>query len=902
MNTAPADSLLCPACGGLRDPSLGDALCARCLLDAALSPESIEGMFPDDEYPATTFTRRRVGRYWLTGEIARGGAGIVYRAWQDDLGREVALKMLTQERLETKEARERFRREAELMAGLDHPGILPVYEVGEHEGLPYYSMKLADGGNLAQRIAALHGRYREIAELLASIARAVAYGHERGVLHRDLKPSNIVVDAAGRCLLTDFGLARRIEVDSTLTGVDALIGTPRYVAPEVLTTAGADLTASADVYGLGAILYELLTGQPPFAELAPLQILQQIAARRPIAPRRIDAKIPAGLEAICLRCLEKRPGDRYPSATAFAEALEQWQRGSPASLGSRLRALTRGDLPSRRRAWAWGALASALVMAAAAALLFEHYGEYWMTPDPRVARRTLAVLPADLPHPPPAELIAVRAISDKLRGIHALGVLPADDVLRHAQRQGFPQPSLLRGIDLGAFVQVKVRADGPHSPTRVRALDALRQEIIWQGETRDGNIEEMAQHLRAALEARQRRPPPEARVPRAALAADLRGAALFLRLEARSNDAAIEAFQQAIAIDPGFALAHADLSVAYTQRAKRFGGASFWNDTAISEAERATSLDPSSASAWDSLALAYFYRGWLKRAIATYRRASALGAPEDFMLGILEYGSGRFDDSFRLLRQHLEFSARTTSDLYWAAEPLIAVGEIDAGERWMRAAIAAEPHSGKRRLMEAEVARYRGDFARCRVLAEPLEPDLVSGGTASANDYARICAEQQHDWTGALRLLQHELQHYASGTGDIYLDNPLLERAVLLRQLGRDAEAVRVLVEAKGREQAAIDSGSEFFGPFLRMAAILRMQGDTHGAYRMLDQATSRGLTSNARTEGYYEFLPFQGDARFAAWQEASRAKVAAMRQHIQRMLKQPGYQPTAAEAAPRGV
>lgn len=899
MNTAPADSLRCPACGSLRDSSLPDALCARCLLDAALSPESVEGAFPDDEYPATTFTRRRIGRYWLTGEIARGGAGIVYRAWQDDLGREVALKMLVQERLETKEARERFRREAELMAGLDHPGILPVYEVGDHEGLPYYSMKLADGGNLAQRIAALHGRHREIAELLASIARAVAYGHERGVLHRDLKPSNIVIDAAGRCLLTDFGLARRIKVDSTLTGVDVLIGTPRYVAPEVLTTAGADLTAAADVYGLGAILYEMLTGQPPFAELTPLQILQQIAARRPIAPRRIDAKIPAGLEAICLRCLEKRPGDRYSSAAAFAEALEQWQRGAP-SLGRRLQALTQGALPSRRRAWAWGALASVLVMAAAAALLFEHYREYWSTPDPRVATRKLAVLPADLPHPPSIELAAVRAISSKLQEMHALDVLPADNVLRHAQRQDFPQPSLLRGIDLGAFVQVKVRSDGPHSPTRVRALDALRQEIIWQGE--DGNIDELARQLRGALEARQRRPPPEARVSRAALAADLRGAALFLRLEARSNDAAIEAFQQAIAMDPGFALAHADLSVAYTQRAKRFGGASFWNDTAISEAERATSLDPSSASAWDSLALTYFYRGWLKRAIATYRRASALGAPEDFMLGILQYGSGHFDESFGLLRQNLEFSAHTTSNLYWAAEPLIAAGEINAGERWMRAAIAAEPHPGKRRLMEAEIARYRGDFRHCRELAGPLEPDLVSGGTASANDYARICAEQQHDWTGALRLLQHELQHYASGTGDIYLENPMLERAVLLRQLGRDAEAARALVEAKGREQAAIDSGSEFFGPFLRMAAILRMEGDTDGAYRMLEQATSRGLTSNARTEGYYEFLPFRGDARFNAWQKASRAKVAVMRQQIQRMLKQPGYQPTVAAAATRGL
>jgi tRNA A-37 threonylcarbamoyl transferase component Bud32 len=894
MNTAPTRNLHCPSCGSLRDPSLPDALCACCLLDAALSSENIEEISPDDEHPAGTFTRRRIGRYWLTGEIARGGAGIVYRAWQDDLGREVALKMLAQERLETKEARERFRREAELMAGLDHPGILPVYEVGEHEGLPYYSMKLAEGGNLAQRIAALHGRHREIAELLASIARAVAYGHERGVLHRDLKPSNIVIDAAGRCLLTDFGLARRMRVDSTLTGVDALIGTPRYVAPEVLTTVGADLTAAADVYGLGAILYELLTGQAPFSELTPLQILQQVATRRPTAPRRIDAKIPAELETICLRCLEKRPGDRYPSAAAFAAALERWQRGSPSRLGRRLQALTQGALPSRRRAWAWGALASLIVVAVAATLVFEHYAEYWSTPDPRIATRTLAVLPADLPHPSPAELAAARTLSSKLQGIRALDVLPFDAVLRQAQERDFPQSAVQRGGKLGAFVQVKVRVGSAGPSLRARAVDGLRQEILWQGAA--ASVGDLVERLRPVLESRRRHPPPEAQVPREALAADLRGAELFVRFESGANDAAIEAFQQAIAADPKFALAHVDLSAAYTQRAKRFGGAAFWNDTAIQEAERAINLDPSLPAGWDSLALAYYYRGWLKRATATYRHAGALGAPADRMLALLAYGSGHFDESFRLIHKDQEFSARGADGFYWIAQPLIAAGEIDAGERWMRIAIAAEDDADKRQLMEAEIARYRGDFTRCRKLAEPLDPDLVSGGTASANDYARICAEQQHDWAGALALLQHEIRHYAQGTGDLYLDDPLLEQAVLFRQLGRNAEAAPLIAAARRKEQAAIDGGQEHFGPYLRMAAILRLEGDQDGAYRMLDTATAHGLTSNARTDGYYEFLPFHGDARFAAWQKASRAEVATRRQRIEAMLKQPDYQAFAKE------
>jgi hypothetical protein len=210
----------------------------------------------------------------------------------------------------------------------------------------------------------------------------------------------------------------------------------------------------------------------------------------------------------------------------------------------------------------------------------------------------------------------------------------------------------------------------------------------------------------------------------------------------------------------------------------------------------------------------------------------------------------------------------------------------------MRDAIASEPHPGKRQLMEAEIARYRGDFARCRKLAEPLDPDLISGGTGSANDLLRLCAELQHDWAGALQLLRHELEHYASGTGEIHLDDPPLEQAVLLRRLNAHAEIGQLLGPAKRREQADIDSGDEFFRAYLRMAAILRLEGDQDGAYRMLDAATAHGLTSNARSEGYYEFLPFQGDARFAAWQKASRAQVSAMRRRVRQLLKQPGYTP----------
>jgi len=250
-DAAEADKSHCPECGNRLDASQTDGLCARCLLAAALEAEQgalAAGNGETESLHAMGVPfDSRVGRYELREEIDRGGVGVVYRAWQADLKREVALKMLLPSRLETPDARSRFRREAELMASLDHPAILPVYEVGEQDGQPYYSMKLAEGGNLASRIAALHGKYRESARLVATIARGIGYAHDHGVLHRDLKPSNIVFDASGQCMVTDFGLARLLAVDSSLTGSDVLIGTPRYVAPEMVTTSGARLTAWSSV-------------------------------------------------------------------------------------------------------------------------------------------------------------------------------------------------------------------------------------------------------------------------------------------------------------------------------------------------------------------------------------------------------------------------------------------------------------------------------------------------------------------------------------------------------------------------------------------------------------------------------------------------------------------------------
>jgi len=273
--------------------------------------------------------------YEILRQLTPGGMGVVYRARQVNLKRTVALKMIRTGVHAGPEERARFRVEAEAVASLSHPHIIQIHDCGEWNGMPYLAMEFAEGGSLAQRLAGRPLPPAQAAELVETLARAVQFVHERGLIHRDLKPANILLTDQGIPKLADFGLAKRLDQDQGLTRTQAVLGTASYLAPEQAAGDKHALGPAADVYALGAILYEVLTGQPPFrAETYELTI-HQVLSEEALPPTQLRPEVPAELEAICLKCLEKEPGRRFVSALALAEDLRRYQNREPISIQSK---------------------------------------------------------------------------------------------------------------------------------------------------------------------------------------------------------------------------------------------------------------------------------------------------------------------------------------------------------------------------------------------------------------------------------------------------------------------------------------------------------------------------------------------------------------------------------------
>src|SRR5437660_7688154 len=352
----------CPECGSTS--RVGRGLCLTCLLYQGLDADTCNHETLEDVLAGIDVRDAdwRLGNYQILEEIGRGGMGVIYRARQRHSRRIVAVKQILSYHADSQETLVRFRREAQAAARLDHPNILPIYEVGENEdGLPSFSMKFASGGSLLDAGPALRNDPRRSVALMAKVARAVQYAHVDGILHRDLKPGNILLDARGEPLVSDFGLAKWPDTPSELTCTLTVFGTPGYIAPEQAANAAADLKPATDVYSLGAVLFELLAGRPPFLGEHALAVLRQAAENDAPKLRSIVPDASRDLETICARCLERDPTLRYQSGAALAEDLERWLEGRP---------ITARPISSSARLLRWSRRNPVLALSLAACLLF----------------------------------------------------------------------------------------------------------------------------------------------------------------------------------------------------------------------------------------------------------------------------------------------------------------------------------------------------------------------------------------------------------------------------------------------------------------------------------------------------------------------------------------------------
>src|SRR5438128_484724 len=580
---------ICRKCGAKIFSDAPEGLCARCMLKIALGafPDAVAGVGDSGcvEQPAgedrasasqdKTTARAaellgELGDYELLEEVGRGGQGVVFRARQKSLNRTVALKVISLGQWASKAHLKRFRLEAEAAARLEHPGIVPIHEVGERDGSCYFSMKFIEGGQLDEIVRREPMPIRQGAELIAKVARTVHYAHEHGILHRDIKPGNILLDANGEPHLTDFGLARLVESESSVTHTLEVLGTPSYMAPEQAVGNNAAISSVTDVYGLGAVLYQLLTGQPPFAGGTTYETIKLVLDTDPRQPRQLNPKIDRDLSTICLKCLEKDPKRRYASALALAEDLEHWLKHEPIQ-ARHTGVFTRGKKWVRRNPTSALLAASLLVLATVVGWIVWK-SEFIRQP----VTNGVAVLPFENLSPDPDNTYFAEGMQDdiltKLAKIADLKVISRTSVMDYRGKRNVRQ--IGNELRVSHVLEGSVRRTGTHLHLNAQLIDTRTDTHVWVEQyDRDLNDvfaiqSEIAQKVAGQLHAKIA-PAEKLAIGRkptnnpAAYDAYLRGRAFTggSPLDRSTLEgAAIRSYQEAVKLDPNFVLACAYLS------------------------------------------------------------------------------------------------------------------------------------------------------------------------------------------------------------------------------------------------------------------------------------------------------------------------------------------------------
>ncbi len=704
-----AATAACGRCGAKISADATREICPACLLEnglGLLADEPVAGVVDpgrEDEVPA--HDRKKpphaakipsdFGDYGLLEEVGRGGQGVVYRAHQKSLNRTVALKVIGLGPWTTETHLKRFRREAEAAASLEHSGIVPIYEVGEEDGQCYFSMKFVEGGQLDDVVKHTPMSIRQAAELVAKVARTVHYAHEHGILHRDIKPGNILLDGKGEPLLTDFGLARLVETESTVTRTLEVMGTPSYMAPEQAAGEHTKVSNATDVYGLGAVLYQLLTGHPPFAGGTSYETIRLLLDTEPRPPRLINPKVDRDLSTICLKCLEKDPQRRYSSALALAEDLEHWLKHEP------IQAKPSGFFTHTRK-WARRNPSTTVLVTLLAALATGLSVSVWNHKPQVLIPRSVAVLPFENLSDDPDNSYFAEGIQEeiltRLANISDLRVISRTSTQQY-QSKSRDLREIANQLGVANILEGSVQRSADQVRVNVQLIKAATDTHLW-ADTFDRKLtdvlaveSEVAKAIAEALQVKltggeQRALAVKPTNNSEAYDAYLRG----LAFEARTStgvEKAIGFFERAVQLDPAFAVAWARLSRANAQ--VYFGGldrTTTRRDAAERALNTAQKLQPSSP---ETLLAQAYYQYWVLR---DYELAKAtLGRVRELLpsssdvpgaLAIIARRQGHWDKSVAYWEQTLALDPRNTEWLANAADTYAMLRQFPAALKTLR--------------------------------------------------------------------------------------------------------------------------------------------------------------------------------------------------------------------------
>ena len=730
---------ICRNCGAKIFSDAPEGVCTGCVLEAAVLAADDDGAPAKDDVNAALARKKTVrvvellgelGDYELLEEVGRGGQGVVFRARQKSLNRIVALKVIRLGQWASKVHLKRFRLEAEAAARLEHPGIVPIHEVGERDGSCYFSMKFVEGGQLDEVARREPMPFRRAAELIAKVARTVHYAHEHGILHRDIKPGNILLDAKGEPHLTDFGLARLVESERSVTHTLDVLGTPSYMAPEQAMGHNAAISSVTDVYALGAVLYQLLTDQLPFAGGATYETIKLLLDSEPKHPRVINPKIDRDLSTICLKCLEKDPNRRYSSALALAEDLERWLKYEPI-VARHIGIVARG------RKWVQRNPTSALLATSLVALAAVIGWNIWRSELVRRPVPTgIAVLPFENLSDQKENAAFADGVQDdiltKLAKIGDLKVISRNSVMEYRGKRNVRQ--IGDALRVSHVLEGSARRSGDRVHLNAQLIDTRNDTHVWAEEyDRDLNdlfavqaeiAQKVAQHLHAKLSASEQASIEE-KPTQDLVAYDFYVRALSVIYNAQISlgpsvnlSDAVDLLNKAVARDPNFFLAYCQLALAHdlignTPENLAPSGGSTPERLALAQSaiDSAFRLRPDSGEA--HLALAWhLYWGYSDfdraRAELALAQQSLPNNPQVYELaGSMDKSQRRWADAIHNLERACELDPRNLPYLINLGSTYSWLHDYDQFTRIMDRIVAHNPDLRPGRIFRASVEVHR---------------------------------------------------------------------------------------------------------------------------------------------------------------------------------------------------